>query len=259
MEEPFRNGLSERGRERKVGHWVAGVFGFYLISMFLVPALMPANSVPQLSGRANTLDYAADDDWGNDNHPEDSEMGHNQSAHGGSFAWSDLNPYYAFVYGFGDFNCHQKHERSWTINGNQMPVCVRDVGIFLGLTIGALAFSRRGLNRWTLRDTFLTLLPDEWMESIYRVDRRMMAMLAIGLGMSLPLILDGGIQFLTSYESVNPIRLATGIPFGFVISWFFASSLASRPVNFEGDARRVILPSGARLMSESPPDTSESE
>ncbi len=252
MEEPFRNGLYERSREQKVARWIAGVFGFYLVSIFLVPALMPADTVPELSGRANMLDYANEESWGNDEHLEGGQMGHNQSAHGGSFAWMELNPYYAFVYGFGDFNCHQKHERSWTINGNQMPVCVRDVGIFLGLTIGAWWFSRRGLNRWTLRDTFLTILPDSWMDSLYRVDRRMMAMLAIGLGMSLPLILDGGIQATTDYESVNPLRLATGVPFGFVISWFFASSLASRPIQFDGDARRVMLPAGARLMSEAP-------
>jgi hypothetical protein len=85
----------------------------------------------------------------------------------------------------------------------------------------------------------------------------MITMLAIGLGMSLPLVLDGGIQALTSYESVNPMRLATGIPFGFIISWFFAASLSSRPVDFEGNPSKVKLPSGARLMSEKPSDESE--
>ena len=29
-----------------------------------------------------------------------------------------------------------KHERSWEINGNQMPVCTRDVGMFFGIAVG---------------------------------------------------------------------------------------------------------------------------
>ena len=252
MEPPYRNGLSDRGRERKVGQWIAGIAGFYLVSLFLVPALMPTGSVPELSGRANMLDYASEEGWGNADHAEGGEVGHNQSAHGGSFAWAELNPYFAFVYGFGDLNCHQKHERSWVVNGNQMAVCARDVGIFAGLFIGGLAYSRKGLNRWTLRDSYLTLFPDAWTESMYIHDRRLWAMWGTAALFAAPLVLDGGIQALTSYESVNPLRLATGIPFGFIIGWFFASSLASRPAKFDGDASRVKLPAGARLMSPAP-------
>ena len=125
----------------KVGRWVFGIAAFYCVSMFLVPFMMPEDSVPELSGRANTFDYYNEDSWGNQNHREGGRIGHNQSAHGGTFAWSELNPYYAFVYAFGDLNCHQKFERSWTINGNQMPVCARDVGIFLGLALGGWWFS----------------------------------------------------------------------------------------------------------------------
>jgi uncharacterized membrane protein len=256
MEPPFRNGLEVRDRERKVGLWIAGVSGFYLFSLFLVPALMPTGSVPELSGRANMLDYASDDSWGNQNHSGDGVAGHNQSAHGGSFEWSELNPYYAFVYAFGDLNCHQKHDRSWQINGNQLAVCARDVGIFAGLFIGGLWFSRRGLNRWTLRDSFLTLFPDEKIEGLYVQDKRLMAMLGIGFLFVLPLVLDGGLQAVTSYESNNPLRLATGIPFGFIIGWFFASSLSSRPVKFDSDASRVKLPAGAHLMA---PEEKEKE
>ena len=61
---------------------------------------------------------------------ETSGVGHNQSAYG-TFAWTELDPYAAFIYAFGDLNCHTKSERSWVINGNQMPVCVRDVGFSL--------------------------------------------------------------------------------------------------------------------------------
>ena len=249
MEPPFRNGIDDRGREIKVSRWVLGIAGFYCISMFLVPYMMPAGSVPELSGRANMFDYASDDSWGNHDHAEDGGMGHNQSAHGGTFSWSELNPYYAFVYAFGDLNCHQKHERSWTINGNQMPVCVRDVGIFFGLALGGWWFSRKGLNRWTIRDSFLTLFPDSMTAPLYTKDRRLSAMLGTGLLFCLPVILDGGIQAISAYESTNPVRILTGLPFGFIIGWYLCASLSSRPEKFGFDASVVQLPAGARLST----------
>ncbi|MCH1587861.1 MAG: DUF2085 domain-containing protein, partial [Flavobacteriales bacterium] len=58
--------------------------------------------------------------------------------HDDRLVWTSLNPYAGFVYGFGDLNCHQKHERSFEINSNQMPVCTRDVGIFFGLVVGGM-------------------------------------------------------------------------------------------------------------------------
>ena len=90
-----------------------------------------------------------------------------------------------------------------------MPVCTRDVGIFLGLVIGAALFGLRGLNRWTVRDTFLSVFPDEMLEPLYLKDRRMVAMLLlIGLGL-VPMGVDGFTQLLTEYESTNPVRVIT--------------------------------------------------
>jgi len=246
----LRNGRTERSREQKVAYWIGGISGFYLISLFLVPALLPAGTIPELSGRANTMDYFNDNSWGNNNWAEGGSLGHNQSAHGGNFAWSELNPYAAFIYGFGDFNCHQKHERSWFINDNQMAVCTRDIGIFAGLALAALAFWRFGHNRWTVRDTFLTLFPDQWVEPLYLKDKRMLAMFAIGFCFVIPLVLDGGIQAVTSYESNHFLRLVTGLPFGFIIGWWFSASLSSRPHLFDNDATKVKLPAGAKLITD---------
>ena len=244
----LRNGLVSRDREHRVARNIAAVAGAYLLLCFLAPLLMPEGTVPELSGRANTFDYMNEGSWGNQDHGEDAKMGHDQSVHGGTFAWSELNPLWAFVYAFGDLNCHQKHERSWKINGNQMPVCTRDVGIFLGITIGAAIFSLRGLNRWTVRDTFLSVFPDEKVESLYLKDRRMAAMLIlVALGL-MPMGIDGFTQLLTAYESTNPVRVITGAFSGLVIGWWFASALCARAVYFEEDPRRVGLPANARLM-----------
>ena len=163
------NGRSERVREKKIGLIIATFTGGYFILLFLTPMMLATGSIPELSGRANRIDYATEDgwgSWGNQNHGDNAEIGHNQEDLG-LFSWSDLNPIAAFVYAFGDLNCHQKSERSWEINGNQMAVCARDVGLFLGLAIGALLWRKRGLNRWTIRDSFLSIFKDEQIEFLY--------------------------------------------------------------------------------------------
>jgi hypothetical protein len=130
-----KNGLQNRHREKKVGMWIFGIFGFFFVSFFISPSLLPNDSVPELGARANALDYFSEDgaySSGNNGNEE-------------KFAWSELDIYNGFIYAFGDLNCHMKHERTWEINDNQMPVCTRDVGIFFGIAVGGLVFSRRYL------------------------------------------------------------------------------------------------------------------
>ena len=65
-------------------------------SMFFAPLMLAPETVHDLDGNANMIDYG--------------EM------------WDDLPIFPRIVYYFGDFNCHQKAERSFEINNNQMPV-----------------------------------------------------------------------------------------------------------------------------------------
>jgi uncharacterized membrane protein len=258
-----KNGLEERKRERKVSLWVMRVSGFFLLSFFLVPLINDEGAIPRLSGRANAMDYATTDgwgSWGNADYQRGQDLGQDQSEYG-YFAWTELDPYSAFIYGFGDLNCHNKYERSWFINGNQMPVCTRDIGIFFGAFLGGLLFFRRGHNRWTIRDSFLSVFPDDKIKPLYDNDRRILAMWAIAAFAVIPIGLDGGIQMLTNYESNTISRLVTGAPFGLFITWFFCSSLCSRPAKFSLDASKVMLPGNARLMlmPESPDSQDSSE
>ncbi|DAC51534.1 MAG TPA: DUF2085 domain-containing protein [Candidatus Thalassarchaeaceae archaeon] len=264
-----RNGLPDRSREIRIANWVMGLSLGYLLAAFLVPALLPTDTVPELSGRANALDYMSKNstwgDWGNEPHSEGGSMGHDQAEHGGKFAWSELDLFSALVYGFGDLNCHQKHERSWEINGNQMPFCTRDVGILAGVFIGGLIFRRRGLNRWTVRDSIISILPDEKVEPIYFTDRRfLLAFGGIAL-LLLPTAFDGGLQAITDYESTNLKRLLTGTPMGIGIGLLFSAVFAANPKPFDFDAEKVKLPANARLVPtlesgiDSETDTSEEE
>jgi hypothetical protein len=115
--------------------------------------------------------------------------------------------------------------------------------------VGAALFGRRGLNRWTVRDTFLSIIPDQRLEPIYLTDKRMLAMLAIiGLGL-IPIAVDGFTQHLTDYESTNPVRVVTGLLCGLVLGWFIAASASARTKYFEDDPELVVLPANARLMT----------
>ena len=111
-----KNGLISRDREKKVGNGVFYISTFFLLSFFIAPMVVETGEIPEIkNGRANAFDFATEDGFwssGNDN------VNSNET-----FAWTELNPYSAFIYAFGDLNCHNKGERSILINENQMPVC----------------------------------------------------------------------------------------------------------------------------------------
>ncbi len=141
-------------------------FTAWLILVIAAPFTLPAGSVTDLSGRASVIDNAE-------------QVGR-------------MNPLAAAVYFIGDINCHQLAERSFFLNGNQMPFCSRDVGIFIGLAAGMLAV--------------LLLSP--------RFSWPILALLV------LPILIDGGVQLTGLYESNNLLRVITGALGGIGASYF---------------------------------------
>ena len=254
-----KNGLEDRLRERKIGLWIASISGFFFFSFFLVPLMLPEGTVVELNGRANAFDFATAD--GSMSYGNSQSGSLHQHADGTlhqheTFAWTELDPYSGFIYAFGDLNCHQNHERSWVIGGNHMPVCTRDVGIFFGFMLGGIAFSRRAHNRWTVRDTCLSMLPDPWLVDVYVKNRRTIAWLACGVLLCVPLMIDGFTQLLTSYESNNFTRPLTGAPFGLGIAILIGSTFAARAEKFASEAS-VVLPGNAKFQLQSEADGEE--
>lgn len=129
----------------------------WLILVVISPMLVPPDTLLDLSGRVG----------GHENEDQFRNLGAVPHA----------------VYWLGDAECHQIADRSYFIDGNQMPFCSRDLGLFSGLVVGfgAALFYRIRIN------PFLALL-----------------------GFA-PMAIDGGVQAITSYESTNPLRLATGM------------------------------------------------
>jgi len=244
-----RNGAADRVREGKIGARLALIAGSYLLLVFVTPLTMEPGTIPELSGRANLIDYATVDgwgSWGNGDNGEDSPVGHNQFIHGGVFAWTEHGPLVAIVYMIGDINCHQKYDRSYEVNGNQTAICARDVGILLGFVAGAIVWSRYGLNRYSIRDSFLSILPDKWVAPLYRTDRRLIAMWAIIIAGLAPTGIDGFTQLLTDYESTNIVRILTGSTMGAALAWLIAATICARGSDFD-NVGEVLLPAESRL------------
>lgn len=140
------------------------IFSVWLIIVILIPFSLPSGSVTDLSGKVGEID------------------------NGG--ALEGMNPVARVIYTIGDVNCHQLSERSLFINGNQMPFCSRDLGIFIGLVIGVI----------------LALLLD------LRISILVFILTLIPMGV------DGLLQVLTDYQSANGLRLVTGIIAGAGVS-----------------------------------------
>ena len=130
--------------------------------------------------------------------------------------WSELPIPQRIVYTLGDLHCHQKYSRSFIINGNQMPVCSRDVGIFLGCNIGIALVLFVNTNLSPTRAFLNLFLKEERIKKIKNPKRFVTLILIVS---SIPLVLDFLLQSFSDYESTNSIRLITGIIFGIMFSF----------------------------------------
>jgi len=108
--------------------------------------------------------------------------------------WGKMNPFAASMYFLGDAFCTEITDHSYFLNGNQMPFCARCTGIFIGLVVGMVV-------------------------AIVLDPKIRLWLLALGL---LPILVDGGLQLVTSYQSVNPLRVATGLLAGMVVSLYLS-------------------------------------
>lgn len=150
----------------------------WIASLFIAPLSLPPGTVLLgESGKANLIDFTD--------------------------VWIKLPPCQRIVYVIGDAICHQKTSRSLIVNGNQMPVCARDTGLYLGI-----AFSLMPLY-------FLELFrPEKYSLLIKKIFRPWWKFLLIYIPLVLPLIIDFSTQLLGLRTSNNALRLVTGIPFG---------------------------------------------
>ena len=140
-------------------------FSIWILLQFLAPIALPKGSVSDLSGLVAI----------SDNEDTINNM---------DFPWN-------FVYSAGDRLCHQKVERSFFINDNQMPFCARCTAIWLGIAIG-LGFM---------------------VYYMIQLDEKFIFFLLFSL---VPIGVDGVGQLFGFWESTNIIRVITGLLIGVV-------------------------------------------
>ncbi len=89
--------------------------------------------------------------------------------------------------------CHQLPERSFFFGHRKYPVCARCLGVYVTFVPSLIVM-------------FVVEPP-----------------LLLGLALIVPMIFDGFLQLLTSYESTNPKRLLSGLLFGpglaIILAW----------------------------------------
>lgn len=172
----------------------------WTVSLFLAPASLPSGEVSGLSGNANRIDYGD--------------------------LWGELPPPQAVVYYIGDLECHQISERSFYVAGNQMPVCSRDTGIFLFVTIGLLLAMVVKPSVSTSR-MLINLLPSRARPYLKGKRRELPFLLVMIFLFLIPIALDGGLQFVTDYESTNPMRFLTGSMAGWIGGFLLGAMIIS--------------------------------
>ena len=126
-----RNGASNRIRG-KIGVRLALIAGSYLLLVF-VTLTMEHGTIPDLSGRANLIDYATVDGWGLGamGTMEKTLLSKREIHTWRGVCWSEHGPLVA-VYMIGDLGAIRS-AKSFEVNGNQTTICARDIGILLGL------------------------------------------------------------------------------------------------------------------------------
>jgi uncharacterized membrane protein len=159
----------------------------WIFSLFVVPFTIKANSVRYVNGHSTFLDNME--------------------------KWEKLPVYQKIIYQIGDILCHQYDERSFILNSNQTPVCVRCIAIYIGLFLGIFytLFIPNNINH---KEYLFYILPFKTREFlIKRIGIKFLPILLIILFL-LPVAVDGLIQLFSSYESNNFLRIITGLPAG---------------------------------------------
>ena len=150
-------------------------FGAVTLLMFAAPFLVPYGTYVDLDGTAVVIDHG----------------------------WTG-NGLSGVAYLIGDIFCHQQEARSLMLNGSQMPICIRDTGILVGMTIGFAV---------------------SWMLHLRMTDRKWAVL-------GLALISVTGIEWILEHPfgDMPELRLVSGIVTGIGAGLFFAWMAYRDPV-----------------------------
>jgi uncharacterized membrane protein len=105
--------------------------------------------------------------------------------------------------------CHQIAERSFHLDGAQLPVCARCLGIYAGAAMGALAASAGGASRRVLPAPRLFLF--------------------IALAAALPTAFTVTLEWAGFWAPSNAARALAGVPLGLAAAAIAMRAITARP------------------------------
>ncbi|KQC05376.1 MAG: hypothetical protein APR53_07860 [Methanoculleus sp. SDB] len=149
---------------------------------------------------------------------------HMAAAGGGSDGARD-SPAVATVYEAAGLLCHQMPERSYALAGIPMPLCERCFGILLGMTAlaGAALVVRPRRGFFAYAGGFLP-----------KTRNPRLLVIATGICLGLPMVIDGTMQLATPYESTALIRIVTGFLYGIGQAGFLLAFVAGADARIDG-------------------------
>jgi len=188
--------------------WSRALFGLLVLnvvwtaSLFICPFTVPPGSFagPQVGG-ANVIDHAD--------------------------IWAKFWIYPRIVYTIGDAQCHQLWYRSFSLNGNQLPIDERMTSMYVFANLGVLAAMLAQPSTST-GQVMLNALPRFLSRRLARLgtERAGGAIVVLGL---IPMAIDGFTQLfrVNNYESTPLARVVTGALAGFVGGLLVAAMLVT--------------------------------
>jgi uncharacterized membrane protein len=164
---------------------------FWTLCIFIAPMTMPPHTVENLDTGTNQIDFSG--------------------------KWAKLNFFDDVVYYIGDSQCHQLSNRTYYINGNQMPVCARCMALFLFGNLGVVT-AMLILPRYDISKAAMQLFPAKLRNYIQSRNKEFQAWIILCILCMLPTAIDGFTQILMPnvYESTNLKRIIFSLPTG----WF---------------------------------------
>jgi uncharacterized membrane protein len=114
----------------------------------------------------------------------------------------DESAFAAFVYKFSSTICHQRSDRSFALNGHQLPVCARCAGLYFSGALAAVA---------------------AWLGSSRTVSnaRTLLLISAVPTALTIP------VEWLGLSPLSNAVRAAAAVPLGAAAGWTFVRALRS--------------------------------
>ena len=129
-------------------------------------------------------------------------------------------PLAGFLYVFGSVICHQISERSFHMDGAQLPVCARCLGIYAGFAAGALAAVIGGSKK---QDSPYVRIRDVRRPGPAKRTRRNVLLAA------LPTLVTVALEWTGLWYPSNMTRAIAGLPLGIAVALVVIRAVETRP------------------------------